>query len=314
VFHLQFHETDAVIFSAGANMKHTQRLTNSLVACAIALAMVSSVAAQTASDGAAKVVRIKGPARYTTGNNVWQPLKVGAVLRSGSIVQTSTEQGSIVDLVLGDGNVPMPSPAAYRPNIPSSLRSTGGGYAPAAEQNVVRLHENTALSIDKLGTMQTGADQVTDTQLDLKAGRITGNVKKMSAASKYEIKLPNGVAGIRGTAYDITADGMVKVFVGSVVVAWVDPKTGNVVTQVVSGGQQYDARSGQLSPLPQSQMDELASLIRSMAITAGAGQPELTYVPDKTIQFVSPVTTSSGTPVIPASAAGSPPTTGSPTK
>ncbi len=51
-------------------MKQTHRLTNGLIACALALAMVSTVAAQTATDGAAKVIRVKGPARYTTGNNV----------------------------------------------------------------------------------------------------------------------------------------------------------------------------------------------------------------------------------------------------
>ena len=27
----------------------------------------------------------------------------------------------------------------------------------------------------------------------------------MSAASKYEVKIPNGVAGVRGTLYDIQA-------------------------------------------------------------------------------------------------------------
>ena len=68
--------------------------------------------------------------------------------------------------------------------------------------------ENTLLGIDKLTVTQTGADVVTETQLDLKAGHIFGMVKKMSAASKYEVKIPNGVAGIRGTVYDISAEGV----------------------------------------------------------------------------------------------------------
>ena len=122
-------------------------------------------------------------------------------------------------------------------------------YQPKSEQNTVRITANSVLGIDKLSTMQTGSDVVTDTQLDLKAGRILGNVKKMSAASKYEIKLPNGVAGIRGTFFDISAEGLVRVVTGSVVVAYVGPD-GTVVTQVVSGGQQFDSRTGQLSPIP----------------------------------------------------------------
>jgi len=77
-------------------MKQNRNLLNSLVGCAIALALVSTAVAQ-GMDGAAKVVRVKGPARYTTGNNVWQPVRVGDVLRPGTVIQTSTEEGSFVD-------------------------------------------------------------------------------------------------------------------------------------------------------------------------------------------------------------------------
>jgi len=275
-------------------MKHTQRLINGLVACAIAVAMVSSLAAQTAMDGSAKVIRVKGPARFTTGNNVWQPLKVGAVLKPGTVVQTSTESGSYVDMVLGDGNAALPASASavkFTPFIPNSFSYSQGSassYQPSAEQNVVRIWENTALGIDKLTSTHTGAEVVTDTQLDLKAGRITGNVKKMSAASKYEIKLPNGVAGIRGTTYDLTSDGLARVLVGSVVMALVDPKTGNVTTQVVMGGQQYDGRTGQLIPLPASEMSGLEKLDTSMQVSAPPPE-KMTYVTDKTVMFVSPL-------------------------
>ena len=88
-------------------MKQTQRLIHGLVACGVALAMVTCLAAQTI-DGAAKVVRIKGSARYTSGSNVWQPLKVGAVLKSGSVIQTSSDAGSYVDLVLGEAIISAP--------------------------------------------------------------------------------------------------------------------------------------------------------------------------------------------------------------
>ena len=140
------------------------------------------------------------------------------------------------------------------------MSAASGSYQASVDQNVVRIWENSALGIDKLTSMQTGAETVTETQLDLKAGRVTGNVRKMSAASKYEIKLPNGVAGIRGTLYDIYAEGIVKIFVGSAVAAAVDAKTGNVTTQTVMGGQQYDMRTNQLTPISQSDMSDLASL------------------------------------------------------
>jgi FecR protein len=264
-------------------MKQTQRLTNGLIASAIALTMICTLAAQTAVDGTARVLSVKGPARYTTGNNVWQPLKAGAVVRPGTIVQTSTERGSYADLAFGDsgGSVATPTGVKYAPHIANSMNPS---YQPSAAQNVIRIWENTALGIDKLSTMQTGAEQITDTQLDLKAGRVSGNIKKMSAASKYEIKLPNGVAGIRGTAYDITSDGVVKVTVGSVVLAWVNPKNGEVVTQVVTGGNQYDARTAQMGPLPP---DYVAPLLVG---PTGPVQDQITFAPDRTVINVSPVT------------------------
>jgi len=247
--------------------------------------MITSLAAQTAVEGAAKVIRIKGSARYMTPSAGWQPLNVGAVLAPGTLVQTSNEKNACVDIVLGDVNAAVATPASYKPSIPSSM-APGYTYQPSAEQNVVRLWENTALGIDKLTTTQTGDEVVTDTQLDLKQGRISGNVKKMSAASKYEVKLPNGVAGIRGTVYDIRAEGVVQVLVGSVVVAWVDSKSGNVGTQVVMGGQQYDARTGQITPLDPQAMKGFEGTLAAMR-TAGKPQP-VTMASDRTIHYVSP--------------------------
>jgi hypothetical protein len=261
---------------------------NSLMGCGLALALISTAAAQGAMDGAAKVVRVKGPARYTTGNNNWQPLHVGDVLRAGTVVQTSTEEGSFVDLVLGDGNAAVPQPVTYRPSVPDSM-SSHLSFRPSAEQNVVRIWANSAMGIDKLSMMQTGADTVSETQLDLKQGRITGNVKKMSAASKYEVKLPNGVAGVRGTLFDIQAIGIVKVYVGSMVVAWVDPKTQNVTTQTVMGGQSYDAPNNQISPLSAASMSEFQSLSLSLVSTGGGVVTSTSLTSDHTVVGMSPV-------------------------
>ena len=52
-------------------MKQTRRTFNWLVASALALVMVTGLAAQGAKERTGKVVRLKGAARYSTGNNVW---------------------------------------------------------------------------------------------------------------------------------------------------------------------------------------------------------------------------------------------------
>jgi hypothetical protein len=109
----------------------------------------------------------------------------------------------------------------------------------------------------------------------------------MSAASKYEIKLPNGVAGIRGTLYDIYAEGIVKIFVGSAVAAAVDAKTGNVTTQTVMGGQQYDMRTNQITPITSADMGELEGLMAVLRPVEAVAP--VTLASDKTIIMVSPV-------------------------
>jgi len=269
-------------------MKQNRNLLNSLLGGAIALALVSTAAAQ-GMDSAAKVIRVKGPARYTTGNNVWQPVKPGDILRAGTVIQTSTEEGSYVDLVLGDGKASVPQAVSYNISVPNSMAASSTSFRPSSEQNVVRIWANSAMGIDKLTMMQTGAETVSETQLDLKQGRITGSVKKMSAASKYEVKLPNGVAGVRGTVYDIQAIGIVKVYIGSMVVAWVDPKTQNVTTQTVMGGQSYDAPNNQISPLSPAAMSELEETGATLLVSTGGGEAPTTLASDHTVIGMSPI-------------------------
>src|SRR6185295_7854868 len=109
----------------GTPMKQT-RILNWLVACSLALAMVSSLSAQNTRERTATVVRLKGAARYSGGDNVWQPIKVGTILKSGSLIQTAAK--SYVDIVLGEVSSTAPRAAA----------GNQISYSPKAEQDVVR--------------------------------------------------------------------------------------------------------------------------------------------------------------------------------
>lgn len=263
-------------------MKEIRSLLNGLVVCGIALAMAYNVAAQGVTQGTAKVVRVKGSARYSLGNDVWENLKVGTVLRAGSVIQTEDQKGSFVDLVLGDSE-------AGTSGGPSQTARSGMIYQPTSTQNIVRLAAGSILNIDKLTSTQTGADVVTETQLELKKGKVLGSVKKLSAASKYEVKLPNGVAGIRGTTYMLSTDGIVDVLDGSVVVAYQTPQ--GVVTQVVSAGQSFNMNTGQLGTISSSDMAMLQQLAGAQV---GGGPPVFTtetiLAIDQTTYFISPTT------------------------
>lgn len=162
-----------------------------LLGMAVALGALIAITAHAAPVQNKAVVRgVRGTASYTTdaGGN-WKKLNVGTQIGKGSTVRTAA--GSTVDLFLGD-------------NGP-----------------VVRVTENTQLGFDQLSVDDLGAEKVIETELNLTNGRILGNVKKMAAASRYEVKTPSGVAGIRGTKYDISANGRVAVIEGTVTVVYV---------------------------------------------------------------------------------------------
>lgn len=271
-------------------MKQMKPFISSVVACGIALAMVTSLAAQSTQDGAAKVVRISGSARYMpVGATTWEPLKTGALLAPGTVVQTAS--GSYVDLVLnGRGGASGVGMAAAGGAGAGAGASPISYNAPKARQNAVRIFENTVLGIDKLSEDQTGAETVTDTELDLKAGKILGTVSRLSAASKYEVKIPNGVAGIRGTTYVLTSDGLLQVLGGQVVLAYVGPN-GTTMTQVVDAGYQFDAKTGQLTKISDEEMSTLVPI-------AGSFQPAQmgpsVFTVDHTLYYVSPTQQSGG--------------------
>jgi hypothetical protein len=130
--------------------------------------------------------------------------------------------------------------------------------------------ENTVLSIDKLAAADTGADIVTDTQLDLRSGRIFGTVKKLTGGSRYEVKIPNGVAGVRGTIYFLTALGDCSVWKGAVALAL---SIGDEVrTMLVTANKHYDASEDVLTDLNSSQTQELRRMINTSG-TTGGGPP-----------------------------------------
>jgi len=259
-------------------MKRIRLFVIGLAAILVVFAMAADVSAQTAQNGIFKVVKIQGAARYwTTGNAASQPLKTGTILRPGTVIQTAAN--SYVDLVLNNPKA-VGSSATVASTAPQSI-----SYQPKAEQDAIRLFENTVLGVDKLTTLQTGADTVTETQLDLKVGRIFGTVKKLSASSKYEIKIPNGVAGIRGTIYFLDASGVLTVVSGSVLLAYYTPD-GALVTQVVDAGQQFDSRTGQITSVPDSMLKDLLQLAHIFSLTQNMGP--MNFTQDQTVFFVSP--------------------------
>ena len=252
-----------------------QSITSKLLACGLALsvfALASSLSAATSGQGSAKVIDIKGAARYSTGNNVWQTLHVGDVIKPGTLLQTASH--SSVDMILVETGGAMRAATG-------TLKVKSGSSKGAAQQDAIRMRENTLLAIDKLLITKTGADVVKETELDLRTGKIEGSVKKLTGASKYEVKIPNGVAGIRGTVYSISVSGILSVWSGSVVLAIVAPD-GTITTKVVHENEQYDPATGLIGPNTQPKPE--------FVYETPAPETTIYTTTDHTIYFISPTT------------------------
>jgi len=207
---------------------------------------MASVQAET---GRAVVRSVRGTADYSDGGS-WLALKVGKVLNPGAKIRTQPQ--STVDLFL-DINGP-----------------------------VVRVTENTEVGLDKLSFDKTGSDSVIETQLDLKSGRILGRVHKLAAASKYEVKTPVGVAAIKGTEYDISANGVFRVIRGEVLVAF-----GAGRNQVVRGGESFTPTGGGPTPIDAGTLRDSVANLNDLVINTGG--PEGVVIIQPSEPFVSPV-------------------------
>jgi FecR protein len=266
----------------------------SAVICGLVLAFTTGASAQDIKQGVATVVRIQGEASYTleSGPNAkWIPLVAGKIVQAGATIRT--EPGAMVDVVLGK-QIQMPQaqgfPNAIGPAPDSLVRGTVD-FKPSVEQNVIRLSGGTTLKIDKLTVSDTGVDAVSDTELDLKHGKIFFSVKKLSTSSQYLIKIPNGIAGVRGTKGSIDEFGHCWALQHSVWLSMTGPD-GLPITVEVTEGHGFNPQDGQIITLPQDILDTL----RDIGIAVDTLYYEVIQVTtttsngnDKTIVVISPV-------------------------
>jgi hypothetical protein len=227
-------------------MKQYGRLFAKLVACGVAFVAATVVSTTQAAQGTAKVQVIRnGSAEFTEDGSTWKKLSVGTVLKAGSTVKT--DASAVVDLFL------------------------------KANGPVVRVTPGSSLELTTLTFDQADGETVITTELGLSSGRILGSVKKLAAASKYDVKTPVGTCGIRGTKYDISAAGRVLVVEGTVVVRYT--VNGVQTTFVVQVNQVFDptANNGQgaVTDVDPVEARRLLDEINSIVITQPGGIAEV---------------------------------------
>lgn len=193
------------------------------LAMVLLAAVATSLSAAEQHAGFAKVRFVVGNATVTKPGGQSQKLVKEMVLHTGDTI--TTDDASHVDLYLANNN----------------------GH--------IQVSKNSVLKLDSLTYSYSGVELVHNTQLDLQKGVLYGDVRKMSTASKYEIKTKVGVAGIRGTRYRITAEGDVTVTEGAVIVS-VKQADGTFKTYTVHKGETLIASTGEVRPATDAEMDD----------------------------------------------------------
>jgi hypothetical protein len=192
-----------------------------------------------------------------------------------------------VDIILGK-KILIPQADTLPDRISLAADSNVRGlvsYKPSAEQNAVRMTGDTVLAIDKLTVSDTGVDTVSDTELDLRQGRIYCSVKKISGASQYLVKLPNGIDGVRGSLVVFDASDYCAAFQHSIVLSII--VDGRPITVLVGEGNEYDPGSGLVRKIPLSLTRELGQIFDVLR-TLYYGEVNFTF--DRTECHISPTT------------------------
>ena len=156
-----------------------------------------------ARDGQALVQSVSGEATMLADGSKWVPLQPGQLLKTGAVVKTGAK--SRADLFLG------------------------------LNGSMLRLAANTELKFNHLAIEESPLEPIAQTEMELRSGRVIGNVRKLPMGSSYVIKTPKGMAKVKGTVYDINADGELIVVSGKV--KYTDRTNGREV--LIAAGEKY---------------------------------------------------------------------------
>jgi hypothetical protein len=221
-------------------MKRTQIM----LACALVLALAGVTTLHSADEGRkegkATVRAVHGTVEYLD-NNTWLPVKPNMKFAAGVTIRTGADGTADINV---------------------------NGTASA-----VRLTNATTLQIPAMSYVGSAREGDTTTMLNLETGSIIGNVKKISANSRYEIMSPHGVAGVRGTDFAVeaipTPAGTFNVTFSSITgVITVSAVINNVtVTHTLTTGQSWEIGQSvtqMRTELIQNYQNQINALIQEM--------------------------------------------------
>lgn len=140
---------------------------------AVGLCMLA-YAAETPRE--AKVLDMEGSVEVRTSDGKMEPAEVGMVLGQGDIIKTGEDSFALVKLE-------------------------------GAETATVEVNKNSQILLSQMVMDQEKGTQ--STVLDLAIGKVLIKAEKVhSDKSKFEVKTPTSVVGVRGTTFQVEVEGL----------------------------------------------------------------------------------------------------------
>lgn len=214
--------------------------------------------------GKAVVAKVTGKADYVDASGNSGTVREGMTLKQGTSIITGP--GASVVLDLGENG----------------------------ETLVVR--PDSTLSLDTLLLVPTGIEKAATTRLDIKRGSMAFSVKKLSAASKYEVRTANGVAGVRGSEGIIFSTGVFQCTDGTILVTVTNRTTGVTQTYTATRGNTVNASGTNvvLTPIPPADFNRMrqevgTATLATQQVTAPTGTAPAAVAAQVAAPFISPV-------------------------
>jgi hypothetical protein len=135
--------------------------------------------AQEMTKRTAKIAEVQGVVEVKTASGDVVPAKVGMVLNEGDAVYTKSSSSALLNV---DGS---------------------------AETATVEVKSNAKMKLSEL--LENKKEGVQMTLLDLSMGEILIKAKKLhSESSRFEVKTPTSIVGVKGTTFSVTVEAVEK--------------------------------------------------------------------------------------------------------
>jgi hypothetical protein len=179
----------------------------------------------------AQVWEVFGRVTYSLPGGPPRPLKIGTDLPYGAVVKTG--EGSGVEMRFG-------------------------------KNAMMRLTQNSVLSLDKMESGVAPEGRTMDVEMTLSQGSLVGNLKKLFADSKFEVKIASGVVSMREGQYRISSEAYLVLLSGNMLFAYV-PTTGEpaLFTLTAPPAVYYSPTEHSIRPAPQELIREVQTQVQA---------------------------------------------------